>query len=44
MHKDKKVVYNKRGGTYGKAIVMGLLDRGRSEVRARWSPNQSAIL
>jgi transposase-like protein len=35
MHKDKKVIYNKRGGTYGKTIVMGLLDRGRGEVRAK---------
>src|SRR5882724_3800264 len=35
MHQDKKVIYNKRGGTYGKTIVMGLLDRGRKEVRAR---------
>jgi transposase-like protein len=35
MHKDKKVIYNKRGGTYGKTIVMGLLDRGRAEVRAK---------
>ena len=35
MHKDKKVIYNKRGGAYGKTVVMGLLDRGRGEVRAR---------
>jgi transposase-like protein len=35
MHKDKKVIYNKRGGAFGKAIVMGLLDRGRGEVRAK---------
>src|SRR6266853_1121380 len=35
MHKDKKVIYNKRGGAYGKTIVMGLLDRGRGEVRAQ---------
>ncbi|MGB9491442.1 MAG: IS1595 family transposase, partial [Terriglobales bacterium] len=35
MHKDKKIIYNKRGGTFGKTIVMGLLDRGRKEVRAR---------
>lgn len=34
MHKDKKVIYNKRGGAYGKAVVMGMLDRGRGEVRA----------
>jgi len=25
MHKDKKIIYNKRGGTFGKTIVMGLL-------------------
>jgi transposase-like protein len=35
MHKDKKIIYNKRGGAYGKTIVMGLLDRGRGEVRAK---------
>jgi transposase-like protein len=35
MHKDKKIIYNKRGGTFGKTIVMGLLDRGRKEVRAK---------
>jgi hypothetical protein len=35
MHKDKKIIYNKRGGAFGKAIVMGLLDRGRKEVRAK---------
>ena len=35
MHKDKKIIYNKRGGAFGKAIVMGLLDRGRGEVRAK---------
>jgi hypothetical protein len=35
MHKDKKIIYNKRGGHFGKAVVMGLLDRGRKEVRAR---------
>lgn len=35
MHKDKKVIYNKRGGAYGKTIVMGMLDRGRGEVRAK---------
>src|SRR6266404_7318511 len=35
MHKDKKAIYTKRGGTHGKTVVMGLLDRGRKEVRAR---------
>jgi transposase-like protein len=35
MHRDKKAIYDKRGGTYGKTIVMGLLDRGRKEVRAQ---------
>src|SRR5712692_5054103 len=41
MHKDKKVIYNKRGGAYGKTIVMGLLDRGRGEVRAKVVANTS---
>ncbi|MGA8503196.1 MAG: IS1595 family transposase [Candidatus Sulfotelmatobacter sp.] len=35
MHKDKKVIYNKRGGAFGKTVVMGILDRGRGEVRAK---------
>lgn len=35
MHKEKKAIYNKTRGAYGKTIVMGLLDRGRKEVRAR---------
>jgi transposase-like protein len=35
MHKDKKIIYNKTRGTYGKTIVMGLLDRRRCEVRAK---------
>ncbi len=41
MHKDKKIIYNKRGGAYGKTIVMGLLDRGRGEVRAKVVANTS---
>ena len=39
MHKDKKVRYVKRGGTYGKTIVMGLLDRDLRQVRAKVIPN-----
>jgi len=39
MHKDKKIIYNKRGGAFGKTVVMGLLDRGRGEVRAKVVPN-----
>jgi transposase-like protein len=35
MHKDRKIVYNSKRGTFGKAVVMGLLDRGRKEVRAK---------
>jgi hypothetical protein len=38
MHADKRVIYNKRGGAFGKTIVMGFLDRGR-EVRAKVIPN-----
>src|ERR1017187_1615861 len=41
MHKDKKIIYNKRGGTFGKTVVMGLLDRGRGEVRAKVVANTS---
>jgi transposase-like protein len=41
MHKDKKIIYNKRGGAFGKTIVMGLLDRGRGEVRAKVVANTS---
>jgi transposase-like protein len=39
MHHDKKVRYEKRGGTHGKAIVMGLLDRELRQVRAKVVPN-----
>ncbi len=39
MHKDKKVRYVKRGGTYGKTIVMGMLDRDLRQVRAKVIPN-----
>ena len=39
MHADKKVRYNKRGGAFGKTIVMGFLDRGVREVRAKVIPN-----
>jgi transposase-like protein len=39
MHKDKKVRYQQRGGSHGKAVVMGLLDREMRQVRARVVPN-----
>jgi len=39
MHKDKKVRYEKRGGSHGKTIVMGLLDRDLRQVRAKVIPN-----
>ena len=39
MHADKKVRYNKRGGAFGKTIVMGFLDRDAREVRAKVIPN-----
>ena len=39
MHKDKKIRYEKRGGVFGKAIVMGLLDRDLRQVRAKVVPN-----
>lgn len=39
MHKENKVRYEKRGGSHGKAIVMGLLDRDLRQVRARVVPN-----
>ena len=43
MHKDKKVRYNKRGGTYGKTIVMGMLDRDARQVRAKVVPNTERL-
>jgi transposase-like protein len=39
MHQDKKLRYHQRGGTHGKAVVMGLLDRELRQVRAKVVPN-----
>ena len=39
MHQDKKVRYQKRGGSHGKAIVMGMLERETRQVRAQVIPN-----
>jgi transposase-like protein len=39
MHTDKKVRYQQRGGSHGKAVVMGLLDREMRQVRAKVVPN-----
>lgn len=39
MHANKKVRYFKRGGAFGKTIVMGFLDREAREVRAKVIPN-----
>ena len=39
MHKDKKLRYHQRGGSHGKAVVMGLLDRELRQVRAKVVPN-----
>jgi transposase-like protein len=39
MHHDKKVRYNKRGGSYGKAVVMGMLERDTRRVRAKVIPD-----
>jgi transposase-like protein len=39
MHPDRKLRYTKRGGPFGKAIVMGLLDRDSRQVRAKVVPN-----
>ena len=39
MHKDRKLRYTKRGGAFGKAIVMGMLDRDSRQVRAKVIPN-----
>jgi transposase-like protein len=50
MHPDKKLRYQKRGGSHGKAIVMGMLERETRRVRAKVIPNtkretiQTAIL
>jgi transposase-like protein len=39
MHKDKKIRYQKHGGSHGKAVVMGLLDRDLREMRANVVPD-----
>jgi transposase-like protein len=39
MHAEKKVRYFRRGGAFGKTIVMGFLDRNAREVRAKVIPN-----
>jgi transposase-like protein len=39
MHKEQKVRYEKRGGSHGKAIVIGLLDRDLRQVRAKVIPD-----
>ena len=39
MHKDAKVRYEKRGGSHGKTVVMGMLDRELRQVRAKVVPN-----
>jgi transposase-like protein len=39
MHKERKVRYQQKRGTFGKAIVMGLLDRDTRQVRAKVIPN-----
>jgi hypothetical protein len=35
MHQDRRLRYNQKGGTFGKAIVMGMLDREARQVRAK---------
>ena len=39
MHKDEKVRYEKRGGSHGKTIVMGILDRNKKQIRASVVPD-----
>ncbi|HSY00672.1 MAG TPA: IS1595 family transposase [Acidobacteriaceae bacterium] len=39
MHRDKKVRYEKRGGSHGKAVVMGMLERETRQVRAKVIPD-----
>jgi|SRR5271156_3922015 len=39
MHKDRKVRYQQKRGTFGKAIVMGMLERETRKVRAKVIPN-----
>jgi len=39
MHKAAKIRYHRHGGSHGKAIVMGMLDRDSRQVRAKVIPN-----
>jgi len=39
MHKDKKLRYEQRGGSQGKTIVQGYLDRNLRQVRAQLVPD-----
>jgi transposase-like protein len=39
MHKERKLRYQKRGGSHGKTIVQGFLDRELRQVRAKVVPN-----
>jgi transposase-like protein len=39
MHKDKKARYQRRGGMHGKTAVMGMLDRGTRQMRAKVVPD-----
>lgn len=39
MHAKERAQYQKHGGSHGKAVVMGMLDRKTREVRAKVIPN-----
>jgi transposase-like protein len=39
MHKEKKLRYQRRGGSHGKAVVMGMLERNTRQVRAKVIPD-----
>jgi transposase-like protein len=39
MHRERKLRYNKTRGAFGKAIVMGMLDRDTRQVRAKVIPD-----
>lgn len=41
MHKDRRARYNNQRGAVGKAVVAGLLDRNKGEVRASVVPSAS---
>jgi transposase-like protein len=41
MHKAKKVQYQKHGGSHGKTVVMGMLERDTRRVRAKVIPDVS---